>query len=78
MGESCVISEELKVFGQLALKDSGGNVGLLAEKLGHLVEEFAPLTTLKVANAASEGKATLDGGLEVWLTSDEVWNGLYK
>jgi hypothetical protein len=78
MSESCVISEELKVFGQLALKDSGGNAGLLEEKLVHLVEEFAPLTELKTAHGPVEAKATLDGGLEAWLTSDEVWNGLYK
>jgi hypothetical protein len=78
MGEACTIGEAVKVFGSLALKDSGGNGGLEEEKVTHTFEEFAPLTALKVANESSEGKASLDGKAEVKLTSGEVWNGLAK
>jgi hypothetical protein len=78
MGEACAIGEEVKVFGSLALKDVGGNTGLLEEKLIHKVQEFAALTELKVANAKSEGKATLDGKAEIKTESGAVWNGLDK
>jgi len=80
MSEACAIGEEVKVFGSLALNDVGGNTGLLEEKSVHIFQEFASLTELKVANAGSEGKATLDGKVEISLTIPifNAWNGLYE
>jgi hypothetical protein len=65
------------VFGSLAVKDSGGNAGLLEEKVIHTFEEFSPLTEIKVASGASAGPAVLLGSVDVKLTSGEVWNGLH-
>jgi len=79
MGEACAIGEEVKVFGTLALHDVGIELNkdeLETERANHLVAEFAPLTELKVANASSSGKATLDGMADIKLTSGELWSGL--
>jgi len=79
MGEACAIGESVKVFGTLALVDVGVELTkneLTVERANHLVSEFKPLTELKVANASSEGKATLDGMADIKLTSGEIWNGL--
>jgi len=72
MGESCAIGEELKVFGELALVDVGGNKALLEEKVIHIVKAFTPLTALKIGTA----NVTLDGEAEIEMLSGEVWNGL--
>ena len=80
MGEACSIGEEVKVFGTLALHDVGVTLEkdeIEVERANHLVSEFAPLTELKVANAKSEGKATLDGMADIKLAGvADVWNGL--
>lgn len=77
IGKTCAIGQGLLVLGQLALKDSGGNVGLEEEKATHVFEEFAPLTNLSVEYEISKAfKATLDGKVEVKLLTGEVWNGL--
>jgi len=75
MGEACAIGEEVKVFGKLAVKDSGGEVGLETEKAIHTIEEFAALTELKIANSKSESKATLDGKAEAEV-GGTAWNAL--
>jgi hypothetical protein len=75
MGESCAIGEELKVFGELALVDVGGNKGLQEEKVTHTVKAFAPLTALTIGTE-SKSNVTLDGEAEIELTAGEVWNGL--
>ena len=76
MGEACSIGEEVKVFGKLTVKDSGGEVGLETEKAIHTIEEFASLTELKIANGKSESKATLDGKAEAEVEGSAVWNAL--
>jgi hypothetical protein len=76
LGEACAVSEEVKVSGKLTFKDSGGNEGLLKEGSVHTIEEFSALTELKVTNAKSESKATLDGKAEAEVASAEVWSGL--
>jgi hypothetical protein len=80
MGEACSIGEAVKVFGTLALHDVGVLLNkdeLETERANHLVSEFKALTELKVANASSEGKATLDGMADIKLADGvTLWSGL--
>ena len=74
----CSIGSEVKVFGKLAIVDSGGSAGLEAEVKVHKIKEFAPLTHLYVETDTAEHKATIDGEAEVKLAGEPVWNGLRK
>jgi hypothetical protein len=77
LAAGCAFGEEVKVFGSLAVKDVGNNMGLELEALTHTIEEFAPLTSLKALNKfAQEGAVILDGEAEVKLVSDQNWSGL--
>jgi hypothetical protein len=78
MNGSCLIGEDLKLLGQLAMKDPKSNVGLEKETGAHTFEEFAPLTnlTVDIPELGSESKAVLDGKVEVELATGEPWNGL--
>jgi hypothetical protein len=78
MGDLCAIGDTVKVFGSLALKDVGGNTGLLEEKQIHEVLEFNSLNELKVGDVKSLGSASLDGTAEIELSTKDIWNGLYK
>jgi hypothetical protein len=76
LGKECSFGSEVKVFGTLAVKDVGNNMGLELEALSHTIEEFAPLTELKAANKTNQGPMSLDGKVIVNLTSDQEWSGL--
>jgi hypothetical protein len=77
LAAGCAFGEEVKVFGELTVKDVGNNMGLELEALSHRIEEFAPLTSLKALNkSAQEGAVVLDGKASIQLTSDENWSGL--
>jgi hypothetical protein len=66
LGATCAIGSEMPVFGKFTLKDCN-NEGRV-EKVTHLVEEFTPLTNLRLFTALTGTPATIDGSSNVSLS----------